>query len=337
MEKFFSICIPSYNRPNDLKRLLESIDYNKPNEFEIIICEDKSPKRKEIRKKVNLFKETSNYEVKYYENNDNLGFDKNLRELIRRAQGEYIIFMGDDDEFIPNGLDNFIDFLKDNDHLGYVLKRARKIHYDNKIEEFRYYNTNRFFDKGYNSYTKLFRRSVFISGFTFKRRYSLPFLIDDLDGTLLYQIYILAEITLEYPSAYCDILLTQEHEGGTPYFGSSENENSLYEPGKVTMSNSINFIKGFLRITKFLDEKYGFDSTEEIKLDMSKYSYPLLSIQRNKGIKDFYIYFKKLKKLNLNKSIYFYIYFFGLLILGEKNCDNIILLLKKILKKSPNL
>ena len=94
-EKLFSICIPSYNRPAEIRRLLNSIDTTHVDEVEIVICEDKSPKREEIRKQVLDFKSKTQYEVNYIENEENCGYDKNLRNLIRAAKGHFIIFMGD--------------------------------------------------------------------------------------------------------------------------------------------------------------------------------------------------------------------------------------------------
>jgi abequosyltransferase len=335
--KFVSICIPSFNRPNELKRLLESVDYVYPEELEIVICEDKSPKRTEIREIVGKYKEKSNFEVSYTENKHNLGYDANLRELIKKAKGEYVIFMGDDDEFIPNALTEYIKFLKENCDLGYILKTSRTIHNDNSIEEFRYYPKSIYFDASYEAYITLFRKSVFISGFTFRRVYSLPFLVDNFDGTLLFQLYLLAEITLKHRSAYCDILLTQQYEGGIPYFGSSDVEKNHYTPGTVTIQNSINFMSSFFKITQYMDDKYLFQSTKLVKLDISKYSYPVLSIQRSKGYIDFIKYFMELNKLGLNNTVYYFIYFFGLLILGKKNCDKVIRLIKKILGRTPRL
>lgn len=51
-KKFFSICIPSYNRPAEIRRLLDSIDTTHFDEVEIVICEDKAPKREEVRAQV---------------------------------------------------------------------------------------------------------------------------------------------------------------------------------------------------------------------------------------------------------------------------------------------
>ena len=64
---FISVCIPSYNRPQELLRLLRTIDSN-PQETQIVICEDKAPKRLEVRDCVNEFLRETQYDVKYIEN-----------------------------------------------------------------------------------------------------------------------------------------------------------------------------------------------------------------------------------------------------------------------------
>ena len=217
-EPFISICIPSYNRPDEIYRLLKSIDASSRDEIEIVVCEDMSPRWTEISAKVMEYSNHSDYNVKYYENEENMGYDKNLRELIQKAFGEYIIFMGDDDWFVPEALDKFIGFLKDHRELGYVLKTHLLIYEDGIQELFKYFSESRFFEKGEAAYLALFRKSVFISGFTFKREYSLNYLVDCFDGTLLFQLYLLAEITLKHSSAFCDILLTARDKTGTPFF-----------------------------------------------------------------------------------------------------------------------
>ena len=63
---FLSICIPSYNRPQTLLRLLRTID-TKAKDVQIVICEDKAPKRLEVRAAVEEFKKETSYDVKYIE------------------------------------------------------------------------------------------------------------------------------------------------------------------------------------------------------------------------------------------------------------------------------
>jgi glycosyltransferase involved in cell wall biosynthesis len=297
-----------------------------------------SPRRNEIRDKVAQYTREANNAVRYYENADNYGYDRNLRELIGKACGHYIVFMGDDDWFVPGGLDKFMRFLKAQNELGYILKSHVLIHKDGTHEPFRYYSKSKYFESGEEAYLTLFRKSVFISGFTFKREYGTNYLVDDFDGTLLFQLYLLAEITLKYPSAFCDIPLTVQEKGGTPYFGASEVERSLYTPNSITVDNSVNFMKGFFKITEYMDAKYGLKSTQHIRKELSKYSYPILSIQRKRGIPAFLRYAKRLRsEIRINNSLYYYIYLIGLLFCGEDICDRIIISIKRSLGRTPEL
>jgi len=333
--KLISICIPAYNRPKELYRLLSSIDSDEQQKIEIIICEDKSPKREQISQIVNKYISESNYKIKYFENEFNLGYDKNLRELISKASGDFIVFMGDDDTFIPNALDKLIKFLESNNSLGYMLKSHQYIFKDGRIEKFRYFDGNQSFKAGENTYIELFRKSVFISGFTINRNYIQDLLVDDFDGTLLFQLYLLAEVSINYDCTYFDTPLTQAFEEGIPFFGNSESEKGLYTPGTITIENSLNFLKGFFKITKFIDKKYNLQSTQKIKTDMSKYFYPSLAIQREKGLKEFFRYVKELNKIGFNITIYYYIYIMALVLFSKKKCDSAIVFLKRILGKTP--
>lgn len=338
-DPFLSICIPSYNRPFELGRLLASIDTPEKSLIQIVICEDKSPKRHEIREKVKLYIGMKDYDVLYIENEVNYGYDRNLRELIKHSDGEYIVFMGDDDEFVPNGIDRLISFLQINKtkDIGYLMKTHLMIHPDNNIELFKYFQNDIFFEPGPDTYVKLYRRSVFISGFTFKREYALPYLTDRFDGTLLFQLYLLSELTLKYRAAYFSEPIVQQYKGGIPYFGSSKSEKEKYDIGQISIRNSVNFMKGFFEITRFIDQKYNLNSTERIRMEISKYSYPVLAVQRNKGLINFIKYLRELKVIKINCSIYYYINVIGLIILGENMCNKIIIKVKKLIGRTPIL
>ena len=111
---FISICILSYNRPETLGRLFKTIDTQNIEEIEVVICEDASPRRAEIRLVVDNFSLQQAYPVRYFENEKNLGYDGTFNQLCSHAQGEWMVFMGDDDEFAPLALDKMVDFLQKN-------------------------------------------------------------------------------------------------------------------------------------------------------------------------------------------------------------------------------
>ena len=73
-------------------------------EIEIVISEDCSPQKKLTYELVSNFIVNTEYKVNYHENEKNLGFDGNLRRLIELSNGDFVLFMGDDDLFIKNRL-----------------------------------------------------------------------------------------------------------------------------------------------------------------------------------------------------------------------------------------
>jgi abequosyltransferase len=335
-----SICIPSYNRPEQLSLLLKSIDA-KPKDIEIVVGEDVAPKRLNVRREVERFRRDCIYPVHYYENDQNLGYDKNLRRLIEQAHGEFVLFMGDDDLFVPKKLDLYINFLRKNDDVGYVLRSYYGQHIDGTLEQFNYLPATRRFAPGVETCVFLFKRSVSIAGVTFKRDRALDYATDRFDGTLLYQLYLVAEIALHDPTIYCDIpvgVAAQSFRDDNPQFGAALAEQGKFQPGKVTAQNSVNFTKGFFVISKFIDEKYGLDTTTPIRRDLSKYSYPFLSIQRKRGRREFLKYVIQLaRETRLNQTWHYYFYSAVLWLFGEWFCDLGIMKLKRLLGHTPRL
>ncbi|MBL0133478.1 MAG: glycosyltransferase family 2 protein [Chitinophagaceae bacterium] len=91
-----SICIPAYKRIDSLKILLESICAQDYLNFEVIITDD-SPDDSVKQ----LFE--SYYEkipLRYYKNSPALGTPENWNEGIRKATGQWIKIMHDDDWFL---------------------------------------------------------------------------------------------------------------------------------------------------------------------------------------------------------------------------------------------
>lgn len=87
----FSIIIPTYNRNKELSNLLESLTHQTYKEFEIIVIDD-SPQNEKI--------DISNYNNVYYIKNErNLGAAESRNIGASFAQGEWLVFLDDDDRF----------------------------------------------------------------------------------------------------------------------------------------------------------------------------------------------------------------------------------------------
>ncbi|NDA63514.1 MAG: glycosyltransferase family 2 protein [Chitinophagia bacterium] len=332
-----SICIPSYNRPESLKQLLQSIEVV-TDEIEIVIAEDAAPRRFEVRNTVNDFKADTSLPLLYHENPENLGYDANLRNLINLAKGDYILFMGDDDLFKPGTLQLFLTFLKNHHQYNYILRSYEIEHSDRRIEIFKYFPTTTILKAGADSASFLFKRSVSIAGFTIRRDRARALATDQFDGTLLYQLYLVLNIAYFEDTIFCDIpvaRVTQSFRNNNTDFGSASTEKK-FTPGKISQENSIRFTEGFFEISQAFDKLQGTQLTDLIRKDLSKYAYPILSIQRKNGFFHFMSYVVRLsKRTAINQTWHFYFYSICLLLLGETICDKGIITIKKRIGYTP--
>ena len=336
---FISICILSYNRPETLKRLLLTLDTKHKSALEIVICEDCSPKRDEIKQVAAEYRDNSGIPLTLILNEKNLGYDGTFNQLLKNAKGDWIVFMGDDDEFVAGAFDKMFNFLQGHQELGYVMKSHYLIHDSGKKEKFKYFPSTTYFKPGLSTYKELFRKSVFIAGFTIRRDLCLPYLTDRFDGTMLMQLYLLAEVAMKHPCAYLDEPFTQQyasyaHNANDVMF---DREKNKFIPRKPTLDISLKFLDSFAMITTYMDETYSLNSTAEIKKDMSKYFYPSLAVHRANGLGLFFKYIRELNKLGFNCSIYYYIYIILLTFLGKNICDKGIFSIKQVLGRTPRL
>lgn len=93
---FFSVIIPVYNRPEEIRELLESLTQQTYNDFEVLIIEDGSEDScKDI---VRSF--SDNLDIQYfYKENSGQGFSRNYG--FERAKGDYFVVF-DSDCLIPD-------------------------------------------------------------------------------------------------------------------------------------------------------------------------------------------------------------------------------------------
>lgn len=106
-----SICIPTYNRPNQLPNCLNSIYLAKKNcnlEFEVCVSDNGS--NYNVKEIVNKYKKKLNINLNV--NKKNLGYQPNLLKTINMSKGEYVWAIGDDDLLMPNSLKKIEELLK---------------------------------------------------------------------------------------------------------------------------------------------------------------------------------------------------------------------------------
>ncbi len=332
-----SVCIPAYNRPELLIPLLDSILGQKYTNYEIIICEDASPMQEQIRNIVDAYKVKWPGLFHYYENEKNLGYDGNIRNLILKSSGDYCFFMGNDDLMYPEALALVVSAITRHKDIGAVLRTYAS--FDDSPENinqvFRYFENETFFSAGPDTIATFYRRSVVISGLVLHRDEALKYSTDIFDGTLLYQLYLVANILINMNGVFSPEILALYRNGGIPDFGNSEKEKEKYVPNIQTPESSIHFMKGMLDIVKWTEEKRNVKIVKRIVTDIGNYCYPILSIQAKQPLKIFIKYSYQFAKLGFWKNKMFYLYFLSLIVLGVDRVDNIVQFIKRRIGYTP--
>lgn len=334
-----SVCIPAYNRKEVLPELLDSVFSQEYADYEVIICEDGSPQRADIRAICSKYSVKFPGRVAYFENERNLGYDGNIRRLIERSAGDYCFFMGNDDLMAPGALATVGDALKRNPSIGVILRTYAAFDNtpDNISQVFRYFPEETLFPAGHLTSSTFYRRCVVIPGLVINREAALMYSTDRFDGTLLYQLYLVGNILLDMPGLSLPQVLAYYRNGGTPDFGNSEKERGTYTPKQQTAESSVAFMRGMLDIASYIDSSRNADVYKGILNDIGNYSYPILAIQAKRPFREFVRYVIAIGKLGLWKNKYFYLYVLAIAVLGTSGTDRAIRVIKRTLGYTPKL
>jgi len=97
-----SIVIPTWNRPNSLRLLVELISReNVTGDIEVVIVDDCSEEKNwKLLEDIRDF----NKNVRLYRNSENIGMTRNWNKAVEYAKGQWIGFMCDDDMYKPDSI-----------------------------------------------------------------------------------------------------------------------------------------------------------------------------------------------------------------------------------------
>ena len=123
MKPLLSICIPTYNRERCLKDCLGSIvgQFNDPgvlDQVEVVISDNASKDNTQVLVE-GYQKKYAN--IKYFRNAENIGFDRNLLNVVEKSSGEFCLTIGDDDALFPGSLAKIIQKIKTMDASYFML------------------------------------------------------------------------------------------------------------------------------------------------------------------------------------------------------------------------
>lgn len=326
---FLSICITSYNRVKELERCLHSIDAE-IGDIEIIVSEDKSPKREEIRAAVEKFAQSTEYKFTANFNEENLGYDRNLAKLISLASGKYILYSSDDDAFNKGTLCEVIKLLKEKDP-AYMLTAYSSG--DEKALN-RKYNNDFHITGGMQSVSKHIYDGILFSGLIFKTEL-VKNLISDMDrfiNTNYFQIYLLLKMLYHYDGYYGSIELINCIGDGENGYGTTElSKKDPLLADRTNIFSDIQFNKGLIKVIRIFDEEEGTNEIEHFQKEYSLRSYRGLSAARAEGRRTMKEYWKMLKSLDIKLCFPAGTYYRVLWLFGKKFSDFLFNIPRKIL------
>ncbi len=338
-QPLISVCIPAYNRPGPLSALLESIVAQQGDEFEIVVADDCSPCPNEIETAVRIVAEQHpRIPVVFQRNPKTFGYDANLRNLLHQARGDYCFFMADDDLMMPGAIIRVQRAIRQFDNLGVILRSWLSTDgaTGRVINTHRYFDSDRIFEPGVDTVVTFFRRSVFISGYVVHRRAALAYSTDRFDGTLLYQLYLSANILMEMNGYYITDYLTTWTSGGTSFFGTAEPERARFAPGPYRPEHMVNFVKGMLEIARDVEQTRGVPVYRAIRRDVDNYAYGYLAKQ-TESRKVFLKYVLDLCRLGLGRSPFFWLTALLLLVGRKRSVQRLSAAAKSVLGHTPML
>lgn len=335
----FSICIPAYNREKHLSPLLDSIFSQNYGSFNVIICEDLSPQRSQIKEIAAEYINKYPDRLSFHENEKNLGYDGNIRNLVSKANGEYCFFMGNDDLMCDGALNHVAEVLSRHENIGLVLKSYAW--FDGKSENInqtvRYFSEEHYMNSGKEAVSICYRRAGVISGYIVHRDLANEAATDIFDGTLYYQMHLTAYVLSKKPAVSTPEVLVLCRNGEPPDFGNSGSEKGLFTPGHYTPQARISMISGVIKILQYHKKIGTIDVVDNVMRDYANYFYPYIKDQLNLPIRQYISLYKAFSRMGFSKYFLFHLYFVLAYLLGETRFDKMTKFIRGILGRSPQI
>lgn len=335
--KLFSVCIPAYNRVHHLPALLDSICAQDFHDFEVVICEDFSRERQQIAAVVREYQSRYPNVLRYLENEENVGYDANIRNLVQKASGQFCFFMGNDDLVCPGALQNAASIIHRYPNVGLILKSyAWFEETPEKVnQEIRWFKEEKEFPAGIPAIRFAFRRSGVLAGYIVHRDSANQAATNKFDGTLFYQMHLTASVLVNKTAVCTPKVLVLCRGNEQPEFGNSANEKGKFVPGSYTAQARLHMVGGALSIIRNLKETQSIDVVEDVIQDYANYFFPYIRDQLNLPLRDYFELYCAYGRMGFAKYPRYHLYFVLGYLLGQKQFDALTALIRARLGRSP--
>lgn len=268
----YSIAIPAYGRPIEYEALLQSILEMDLLPSEVIVAEDCSKERKEIRKiseRFQILLGKKNVVLQYHENEHNLGYDANIRKLIDLSQFKWVILIGNDDLFLKAGLSYIADFCERHPDIAMVSRPF--VRFETSLKEpigvSRILPTESCIKKG-DDPKLIFRSCGFVGGLVINTAWAKEKSTTQYDGTLYYQIYLAAHAYCTQGIGYLAKPSVGGRAGNPPLFGESAKDGAHHIAGAYSAKARAKMWRGVLQIAKDVGAQYNCNLVDALRQEL---------------------------------------------------------------------
>lgn len=335
-----SVIVPSYNRPQHMARLLDSILAQDFDDWECVIAEDMAPQREATTAVVAPYVARHPDRIRYHLNERNLGYDGSFRRLIALARGRFVFVMGDDDEVAPGAFRVVADAVRRHPDLGVVRGSHalfREVGGDLPDQVRRYYPVETRFAPGEAAMAATFRRLVAMSGIVLDRDIAHAHATDRWDGTLFYQHWVAAHVMVEKASVFLPPVLAYFRDGGIPLFGNADAERGLFTPGVQPPDTDLKMLDAQIRIAGAVEQERGVPLVRAFVRDLANYMYPSIRHQAHQPWRVFWRYYRDLGRMGFDRFAAFHFWFWLTALVGARRVDGVIRFVRQRLGYTPNL
>ncbi len=334
-----SVIVPTYNRPQHLVPLLDSVLEQDFDDWEMIVGEDCSPAREQVKAIMADYVTKSRGRMRLHLHTENLGYDRGVRGLIDQAKGRFLFVMGDDDYVAPGAFTAAADVIARYPNVGLILRSFAWFvdTPDNVVQITKYYPEECKFPAGQQAILACFRRLVVMSGLVMDRDLAHACATDRWDGSLFYQHWIGGNILAVKDAVYVPKIMVYFRRGSPSMWGMAKAERNLYTPGVQPPHMHVKMVKWQLEIAEALEKKFGVPLMDDLRRDYANYSYPIFSGQAHIPWKEFYKYYRDMGALGLNRYATYHVWFWGISLFGVKNVDRLLQVVRKRVGHTPNI
>lgn len=335
-----SVCIPLYNRAEEVAPVLESVLAQESTDWEVVLCEDASPERLEIRAAVAPFLARFPERIRYIEHSETLGYDRNFRALIEHARGRYVYILGNDDRVAPGAFRAIADALERHGEVGMFLRAFATFRGEptNLVQINRYFPDERYFPPGRGAFFAVYRRLVAMSGLVFHRDEAAALDTDRWDGTLFYQHWLAGNLAVTKGAIYLPHFLALFRTGGSPpLFGTAAIERGRFTPGIQPPETDLRMNRDIFAIGDAIDARHGLGVMEAVRLDCARYAYPILAHQAHQPWTVLFRFYRDLGALGFSKSGWYHLWFWSMVVVGEPRLTALLRWTRRVLGHTPQL